>query len=215
VLKLDSRTLEPRQVEASARYSHVTLWPTLLAGAAPSLYTTHRHGYGQMSCQSMVRESLRRPTRGQRHTLYCRHQRYGINIDTWRHQSAPLELSKLHEDDLHPEQREGVHPVALLVGAVGRDETALPPHHLTDASHSTSHSLQKWSECLLLMYIRSVENICMGAAWHKLNEICTCTTGFCEHLICVSQRFQLADKFRRTRAADRQGGVQTSDWVWV
>lgn len=43
---------------------------------------------------------------------------------------APLELSELHEDDLNPEQAEGVHPVALRVCAQRRNETALPPQHL-------------------------------------------------------------------------------------
>mmetsp|Transcript_11183 Transcript_11183/g.33542 ORF Transcript_11183/g.33542 Transcript_11183/m.33542 type:complete len:262 (-) Transcript_11183:280-1065(-) len=42
----------------------------------------------------------------------------------------PLELSELHEDDLNPEQAEGVHPVALRVCAQRRDQTALPPQHL-------------------------------------------------------------------------------------
>lgn len=41
----------------------------------------------------------------------------------------PLQLSKLDEDDLNPEQRERVQPV-VLVCAERRDQARLPPHHL-------------------------------------------------------------------------------------
>ena len=41
-----------------------------------------------------------------------------------------LELGKLHRDDLEPEEREGVRPVAALVGAGGRDDAGLEPEDL-------------------------------------------------------------------------------------
>ena len=45
---------------------------------------------------------------------------------------APLELCKLHEDDLHEKQGEGVHPV-FLGDAQWGDEAALPGHDLVHA----------------------------------------------------------------------------------
>ena len=41
-----------------------------------------------------------------------------------------LELGELHRDDLEPEEREGVGPVAALVGAGGRDHARLEPEDL-------------------------------------------------------------------------------------